>query len=215
LTSIPPPANFADQSKAFRTLPNIRDIASKNKPSIHSEAKAMGLFDFLKRKNDPPQDEGPSPHYVFAHYALRQLALSSPLNFLAMMASPDANGFLDSILDQVAERCGQRPAFDHSAIKIHPLRVKQFPCAILELPEPKEIAEAFMVALVVPFDASSSEPPDADALTGRFFTLEKGETLDGQPRTVFAEWDEEGHSNYGDGPVVDVEAFCEAISSRV
>lgn len=176
----------------------------------------MGLFDFLKRKQPPPpKDNGPAPDYVFAHYALRQIAFSDPLRFLAIAASPEAGDFVNAVLKDVAEQCGQQTTFDAASVKIHPVRIKGFPCAVIELPEPREIAEAFMVALVALIDTSSNEPPDPDSVRGRYFTLEKGFSLSSEPRTVLAEWDMTSHSNYGDGPPATVEAFSAALAGHV
>ncbi len=176
----------------------------------------MGLFDFLKQKSAvPPEDDGPSPHYVFAHYALRQIALSEPLRFLAIAASPEAEQFIDAILHDVAEHCGRKTSFGADAVRIHPTRVHTFPCAVIELPEPGEMAEAYMVAVVVPIDPASDEPPDMDTVQARYFTLEKGFSMSNEPRTVLAEWDTSAHANYGDGPAPTVEAFVQAISEHV
>ena len=176
----------------------------------------MGLFDFLKRKPVPkPDDDGPSPDYVFAHYALRQMALSRPLQFLVIAASPDAQRFMADILQEVSEKCGRKASFDATSIQIHKCRVHTFPCAVIELPEPKEIAEAFMVALVVPIHMSQESPKGIETIPARYFTLEKGFTMSDEPRTVLAEWEMGRHSNYGDGPAVNVEEFVAAISRHV
>ena len=176
----------------------------------------MGIFDFLKRKPEPPpEDDDPSPDYVFAHYTLRQIALSDPLQFLAIAASPDAERFMDAVLQDVAKQCGRKTSFSASSIKIHSTRVNDFPCAVVELPEPKEMAEAFMVALVVPIDTSSEEPPEMDTVKARYFTLEKGFSLSNEPRTVLAEWDTEIHWNYCDGPAPTSNEFVAAIGGRL
>ncbi|MEQ1831256.1 MAG: hypothetical protein ABL921_35240, partial [Pirellula sp.] len=176
----------------------------------------MGLFDFLKRKPpSPPEDDGPSPDYAFAHYALRQIALSDPLRFLAIAASPDAQRFIDAILQDVAEQCGRNTSYDAVSVRIHPTRVNIFPCVVIELPEPKEMAEAFMVALVVLIDTSSERPLDTNEIRARYFTLEKGFSLSDAPRTVLAEWDTESHSNYGDGPDPTVKSFVTALAGHV
>lgn len=176
----------------------------------------MGLFDFLKPKAAPlTEDDGPSPDYAFAHYALRQVALSDPLQFLAIAASPDAERFMAAVFQEVSERCGRKASFDAASIKIHPRRVNTFPCAVVELPEPKEMAEAFMVALVVPIDTSQKHPAGVETIKGRYFTLEKGFTSSNEPRTVLAEWDSKGHSNYGDGRLANVDAFVTALTAHV
>jgi len=176
----------------------------------------MALFDFLKRKQpSSPKHAGPSPHYAFAHYALRQIALAEPLQFLAIAASPDAGRFFDVVLKDVAEQCGRPAPFHAASIKVHPVRVNNFPCAVVEMPEPSETAEAFMVALVVPVDMTANQRPDPKTVSGRFFTLEKGFTLTNEPRTVLGEWDLTTHFNYGDGPPATVERFVTALAEHV
>ncbi len=100
---------------------------------------------------------------------LRTHCSSSPLRYLQKLAAS-----FDAVLKDVAERCGKRTSFDAKAVKINPLEYGPYPCAVIELPEPKEVAEAYMVALVVPLDTESDTPPDAENIKGRFFTLEKG-----------------------------------------
>lgn len=176
----------------------------------------MGIFDFLKPKKPPappglPDDDGPSFRYMLAHYALRQTALDAPLQYLAILASPDARRFIGVIMVSVTEHLGRPPDFTVDAVKVHPVRVKDYPCAIVEMPEPREIAEAHFTGLVVLLKPVDDLPQDPKDLSARYFTLEKGCTLDGAPRTVLAEWDQTSHSNYGDGPSPTVEAFARAI----
>lgn len=178
----------------------------------------MGLFDFLKRKPahktiaaQMPKNEGPSPDYAFAHVAMRQIALAKPLQFLGIVLSPNAGQFFDALLEDVNEYCERKASFDASSITTHKCKVNGFPGVVIVLPEPKEMAEAHMVALIVPMDLSSDEEPDFDAAQGRYFTLEKGFSLSNTPRTVLAEWDATTHSNYGDGPAPNVEAFVQSL----
>lgn len=183
----------------------------------------MGLFDLFKRKPPPPPvpevdeessspGDGPSPHYALAHYALRFIALGDPLRFLGIVASPDAQQFIAAVMKDVAEKCGRTPAFRPHEVKIHPTRVGIFPCAVIEFPEPKEVAEAYFTALVVPVDTSGEMPDDESQLKGRYFTLEKGMTFGGGSRTVLAEWNEDTHFNCGDGPPPNVAAFVAALT---
>ena len=49
-----------------------------------------------------------------------------------------------------------------------------------------------------------------------YFTLERGTSTDGVPRTVLCSWNEGGvHVNYGDGPSVDETAFLEAVAEQI
>lgn len=174
----------------------------------------MGLFNFLKRKQPPPPaDDGPSPEYMFAHVVLRQIALDDPLQFLAAIASPAAEEVIDSLLKIVAEECGRPAPFGPADIAIHTIRVNDFPCAVIELPEPRELAEAHFVALTATVDMSDGEPPGNEPVPARYFTLEKGIGLDDQPRTVLCEWNTSTHMNYGDGPPPTVDDFAEAIGA--
>ena len=74
-------------------------------------------------------------------------------------------------------------------------------------------AEAHMVGIIltgVPEDAESESKGSF-----RYFTLEHGVNLDDSIRTVFCEWDDEGHKNFGDGPLPTVEAFANAIETKL
>lgn len=184
----------------------------------------MGLFDLFKRKRPQPPppapdddefsspDDGPAPEYALAHYALRFIALNDPLRFLGVVASPDAPQFIAAVMKDVAEKCGRTTSFRPHDVKIHPTRVGAFPCAVIEFPEPKEVAEAHMVALLLPIDTSAELPDEAARPKGRYFTLEKGMTFGGGSRTVLAEWTEDTHSNYGDGPPPNVAEFVAALT---
>lgn len=154
-----------------------------------------------------------SPDYAFAHHALRHSAMSDPARFLALVASPEAISFIDALLKNVAVQCGQPTTFGATSVKIHPRRVNGFPCAVIELPEPKGAAEAFMVALVVQAETDANGLPAFESAKGRFFSLEKGLSVIDETRTVLGEWDMEGgHTNYGDGPSATVEGFVAALS---
>ena len=176
----------------------------------------MGLFDFFKKKPEPSQmNDGPSPEYALAHLALRHIALSDPIQFLAIVASPEADRFIDSIIKNVKENCGRKPSFDATSVKIATVRVNEFPCAILEFPAPNEIAEAFMVGVIVEIDSSSEQPTEIETTQARYFTLEKGYSDTNELRTVLGEWTEDSHLNYGDGPPPTVEAFVEFLSEML
>ncbi|WP_278465453.1 hypothetical protein [Gimesia maris] len=177
----------------------------------------MGQSDFQDENSEGvPEDDGPSPHYVLAHYALRQIALAEPMQFLEIAASPDADKFIAALLQQVVKQCGREAGFDASEIKVYPTRVNNYPCAVIEMPEPQEAAEAWLVGVVVPVDFSVKVPADLDLdqITAQYYTLEKGVSLTGEPRTVLAGWDDQRHNNYGDGPEPTVEAFVAALCGQ-
>ena len=192
----------------------------------------MGLFDFLnfgflktgkeKESKTGSGEHEPSPDYAFAHYALRSFALGDPITTLAILASPKSNELLDTILSDVAELTKKRPSFSSSDITIHAVRVAGYPCAILEFPEPKEIAEVHMVAVLLLSDPSASDD-SSDGMAnqenseGRYFTLEKSFSLSSnEEATVLAEWGQDNQRfNYGEGPVPDPEAFATALEEFI
>lgn len=179
----------------------------------------MGLFDFFKKKSPPPfeaslvERDGPSPHYILAHLALRSIALNDSIGFLAITVSEKFEAFLEDLLNDIDKEVAQKRTFSAKDVKVHASQVNGFPCAVLVLPEPQEPAEAHMVALVVPISQESDLSPQGETPQGRYFTLELGVSLSGdQQHTVLCEWDESSHLNYGEGPPVNVEDFLKAIS---
>lgn len=184
----------------------------------------MGFLDRFRRKPRAPEpptsgDADPRPaHYVFAHYALRGIALSHPEQCLAVLASDEAKRFLAAILNSVNEQLGaSEPAADFTAedIRIQTTRAGDHPCAVIEMPPARATAEAHFVAIVLP-GGFGEQPAGAAPLPARYFTLEKGFELSGEPRTVLCEWTADGtHSNFGDGPPPTVADFVAAIADHV
>jgi hypothetical protein len=179
----------------------------------------MGLFDFFRRKPrmsiggdeiDRSVGQPRCHHYALAHYALRGVAFEHPLAFLGVLASPDAQRFLAELLQSVSKQCKERepePDFTVEQIVVHKRRVGQYPCAIVEMPQPRATTEAYFVAAVLLAD---TEKPlqDKKDLTLRYVTLEMGSSLAGNARTVLGEWAVDGsHVNYGTGPNPKLEAF--------
>src|SRR5262249_28531989 len=129
-------------------------------------------------------------HYVFAHYALRSVALNDPLYYLGVLATPDGPRMLDDLLKRVAEhaRPGDLPPdFSAADCRIHTARAGGYPCAVVELPTPRAMTEAYFTAAVLLLD-TTQEQPDLKNAEVRYFTLEHGLSLNGAPRTVLCEW---------------------------
>lgn len=181
----------------------------------------MGLFDLFKRKRaieaSAATGEPRFHHYALAHVALRQIALHDPLLYLSELASSEVAEFLASVLDDVcrlSDEPRRAPPFTAADLKVHCVRAVGFPCGIVEMPQPLGTTEAYYTALVllVREDAESTEPESAPA---RYFTLEKGFSLDGISRTTFAEWTMSSHLNYGDGSAPTLDAFVAQVSEAV
>jgi hypothetical protein len=176
----------------------------------------MGLFDMFKSKNSANTDHsGPSADYMLAHYALRQLALDSPVQMLGLLASPEASQFLTKLLQDVEKQLGHKASYTGDQIRIYPCRIGEYPCAIVEFPTPQKMAEAYMVAIVALLDPQQEMPEDLSTVEARYYTLEKGFSTDGSDRTVLCAWDKTAHKNYGDGPVAQPAAFALAVETAM
>lgn len=158
-------------------------------------------------------------HYVFAHVALRQLFFDKPEGFLGVLSSPRAMDLLRDLWGEVGRRvaaAGEGTALPHEGLKATVGSLGKRPCALVTLPPPEGITEAFMVAAVV--NASvEGEGEDAKLVPigdppSFYVTLENGLSEKGRPRTVLCAWDAEGaHLNYGDGPPAEPAAFLGAV----
>jgi hypothetical protein len=157
-------------------------------------------------------------HYVFAHYALRSVALNDPVFYLGVLASPAGSQFLDDLLTTVSEHArpdDPPPDFSAADCRIHTVRAGVYPCAVVEMPPPRAMTEAYFTAAVLLLDPAQ-EQADLTNAAVRYFTLEQGFDLEGHSRTVLCEWNKDGtHVNFGEGPSPTVERFVSALSRRL
>ena len=76
-----------------------------------------------------------------------------------------------------------------------------------------------MVAVVAEVELTAGQiaPEDIDEIRGHYFTLEKGTDIvgGGGDITLLCAWDESRHSNFGQGPSVDVDEFVAAIEAHL
>ena len=199
----------------------------------------MGFLDFFRRnRRRPPIDDSQLKariraeqgkvrchHYSFAHQALPAIARQDPLRCLGVLASEHARPFLQAVLDSVIEVCREtEPSaeldFTVNDVHVHKVRVGNYPCAVIEMPPPRGITEVYFTAIVVLHDLERARGDDDDRgpsapAAMRYVTLERGVSEDGGVRTVLCEWDERGHSNFGDGPPPTLEAFVGAVEQMV
>jgi hypothetical protein len=159
----------------------------------------------------------PRPHYMFAHHALRQVGMRDPLFLLQVLPSPNGGRFLADLLGQVAQHAGVEPDFTADQVSFRGFRVAGRPAAVLQLPPPQEVGEAWFVALVVDVDLSQEPAADAPPPPARFFTLEHGTHFStNEPRTVLCEWTAAGaHRNFGDGPAPELRAFLGRVEALI
>lgn len=74
---------------------------------------------------------------------------------------------------------------------------------IIRLPEPIEPVEAWFIGLT---------RQKGEQYIYRYFTLEYGLDTNHKPVTVFCEWQNDTHKNYGNGPEPDQELFSNKIT---
>lgn len=149
-------------------------------------------------------------HYQLAHVALPTVAHADPFPFMSAMSSEDAPSVLASLLEQVAEHCGdEAPTFGVEDVLIHRERVLGSPCLVLELPPAVTAPEAHLVAAWL----AINDGPESGQL--RYFTLEAADAS-GTATTLLGEWtSERQHQSHGSGPEPTVEGFVRAITALV
>ena len=108
-----------------------------------------------------------------------------------------------------------RADFTAGDLRVYCVRVRDYPCAVVQMPPPQAVTEAHFVALVLKADTSQPQPADTTSLPKWYFTLEKGVSLDGSDRTVLGGWTETTHTNYGEGPAANVEELLGAINGML
>lgn len=169
------------------------------------------MFDFFRkpRPDQPPisktQDEPRPQHYVFAHRLMPVVAQQDGLLVAGILGDEDgAREFLLEQWQEAARLSGSPISIAPDGLGAMVRRHEEWIIAIIGLPLPIATTEAFFVAIA----GQLPEAEDFEALRAvptRYFTLEKGWTMGGEPRTVLGEWNDQGHLNYGDGcaPVAD------------
>lgn len=149
-------------------------------------------------------------HYVFAHRALPSLFENDSARLLDLLGR-GGDDFLLYLWNKVGEGMEASDLVAgtglHCEIKHleHGLTV-----ALVALPPPQAVPEAYFVGMVygAPKESASSENEPIRL----YLTLEKGLKLpEGTTRTVLCEWANGVHSNMGDGPEPEMEAFFTAV----
>jgi hypothetical protein len=157
-------------------------------------------------------------HYYFAHIALRALAAEDPERLITALASPDAEGFLLDLWNAVNKEASQGGeediAVSPEGLEAIPARVAGRSAALVILPPPRAATEAYFVAIVLNHELDEPAKP-APEPEFYYFTLEKGVALDASTRTIFCQWEDACHKNYGDGPPADGRAFLDHIARHL
>ena len=157
-------------------------------------------------------------HYYFAHIALRALASEDPERLIMALSAADADTFLLDLWNAV-EKDAARPGEENAAVspaglEAIPARVAGRSAAVVVLPEPRAATEAHFVAIVLNHELDEPAKP-APEPEFYYFTLERGFALNASTRTIFCQWEDATHKNFGDGPPADARAFLDFIAQHL
>jgi len=181
---------------------------AKGQPEILDYAASEKTLQPTKRYLESPRQQ----HYYFAHVYLRDKALGVGATAVEEYWHPKATEHLKiAWVTLGAMHKDRNDAFiPADGVEAHPFTIgTTHKGVIIEFPEPKGPAEAFMTAIVVPADAKPGEKCRV-----RYFTLELS-----PPRphhTTMCEWSDFGHMNLAvDDPPPNIEAFKQAVIGLV
>jgi hypothetical protein len=187
----------------------------------------MGLFDFFRRKKVQRQleqmmseNQPRRQYYLFAHYVLRGAAFELGAACVGVLLSPKRDEFLREMWKHTSETVKEnepdQPLDPYPSIEAIPLKAGKFPCMVLRMPPPKGVTECYFVGIVAHVDLAAGKKPAKETPIS-YYTLERGVGDDLRtPRTVVCSWTKEGqHTNFGDGPPAEPEAFADAIAKVV
>ncbi|MBX7172787.1 MAG: serine/threonine protein kinase [Pyrinomonadaceae bacterium] len=149
-------------------------------------------------------------HYTFAHVYLREKLPHAKL-FIENITKTDSK-FLNSYWVQSAMYF--KPKEDEflppEGLCAYPFKLSSSVYgAIIQLPPPIRMAEAFFVAVVLEEINNSSE------VKTRYITLELSANRDGSAKTIVGEWRAGSHANYGTGPEPTPELFLEKVQEMI
>jgi hypothetical protein len=179
-------------------------------------AKDETVLDSLKGL---PQPRG--QHYEFAHVALAEAIISNPDGFLDELAGSGG----EDMLAEIWRRCREKFPSSEDYVDRAGLAatVEQLPsgprCAVVEMPPPERMGEAYMVAaVVVPGGKLLGLFPRPPGV--RYFTLELSYRTKAERTTSLFEWrysDSGGRSHVtrGTGLAVDRAAFLAAVDEHL
>lgn len=137
-------------------------------------------------------------HYEFAHLLLPQRFFSDAKGLYRILCDDEGITLLEALWREAKSDMLDDDIDSKDLSRSTHLGPSDSNLMIIKLPLPKAVTEAYFVGLVV-------------GENYRYFTLELGFDEGGIKRTVFCEWKNGAHFNYGDGPSADVEAFAATI----
>jgi hypothetical protein len=150
-------------------------------------------------------------HYLIAHRVVPSFFFQGPQTFIDItIRSP---GRLTTLWDTIGKKEFPTESESGFGIAVRSLHDHGINGVVITYPPTEQMAECIMAACVIERRWRWGFIPTTRP---RYITLEYGFGETNQPRTVLCEWGEKGgHSNYGDGPRAEVEAFISSVRGLI
>lgn len=182
---------------------------------------------FNSDPSDHDRSEPRCAYHTLVHRVLRDEIFMSPLLGMHSMSIGD-DAFWDRMFAEVDRLCpGQHRGFSAENIEFHPAYTGDRLCAMIELPPPHAVGEAFFVAVVMLprgeaemealIDTVEDYDPQHNTLrVVRYFLLERSAGLGLSSPTRIGEWLPDGtYVDHGDGPDPDPLEFADALAEII
>lgn len=175
-----------------------------------------GTFSALPVQAATSQKKPPGLHYVFAHQYLPRALFANPQLGLGLALSYNREKALLSLWNHCQKNASEPQKNDEpTGLAITGGTTgSNTAIAVITMPQPREMADAYYVCVVTTFAADAGGEPRAADIA--YYTLEKtvsltppsgGYATAGQPEpvpTILGKWDKKGgHANFGPGPAPD------------
>jgi hypothetical protein len=141
---------------------------------------------------------------MFAHHEVRRAAQQFGADLID--AAREGRLTLESVWNRVGESLDEPDRLPATGLVSSYHEFAGHRVLLVRLPAAHHPTEAHFTAIAAPVEGG----------TLRYFTLEYAVSpLDESVYTVFGEWDEQRHVNYGEGPPPDADAFLAAVAHRL
>ncbi len=156
--------------------------------------------------------QAPTVHYLLAHRILPDFAFSRPRDLFGVLASPKRGEILEQICQHLDQQLGDTSTrqFRGTDIQVFPVLIQRRAALIVQMPPPENSVEAVLVVLLSELTPEQLEmamrnPEQAfnQAFNLRYLTFERPTDLEDSAGTIFCEWTQDRHINFGPAPVVD------------
>jgi hypothetical protein len=141
---------------------------------------------------------------MFAHHEVRRAAQQFGADLIE--AAREGRLTLESVWNRLGESLDEPDRLPATGLASSYHEIADHRVLLVRLPAAANPTEAHFIAIAAPVEGGRV----------RYLTLEYAVSpLDETVYTVFGEWDEQRHVNYGEGPPPDADAFLGAVARRL